>query len=198
MMGVASTKLKFIEDQLSLAFSRHHRYSPELILWSVQLYFSYPDAFTMKRKSKMFPHQSHLQNLTSSLNFNGDNELANNHFTYLKQKSKRLQDHETIINLLLDEIYANPLVDYKGGNIVGISNNCDESVAAAATTVQTFIVSSVFSKNNDVAALVLVKNVTSSQLQKYTVKILDLLHGCGNIVLSMIADNDRLLYVMAI
>ena len=84
----------------------------------------------------------------------------------------------------------NPLLDYKDGNVVGIADNSREPIVA--TTVQTFMISSILSKNKDVVALISVKNLTSDHLCKYTTEVMNLLNSCGYTILSLISDNNRI------
>ena len=60
---------------------------------------------------------------------------------YIENKFKLQVQQETTVSLLVDEIHLKPYIDYKGGNIVGLSDNSDE----AATSVFVFILSSVIS-----------------------------------------------------
>lgn len=78
-----------------------------MILWVTHLYFSYPAAYMIRKSGTMtLPHQSYIRNLTSVLNFSGENDFVNNHCKYLKLKASSLKTHEKIVNLL-DEIYIN-------------------------------------------------------------------------------------------
>ena len=54
--------------------------------------------------------------------------------------------NDTTVSLLVDEIHLKPYFDYKGGNIVGLSDNSNE----AATSAFVFMVSTVFSQYKDV------------------------------------------------
>lgn len=71
------------------------------------------------------------------------------HTRYLSKKIKYLSKEEHIINLMIDEIYVKPILTYKGGKIEGTAKNAENM---EATTVQTFMLSSVFSKNKDIVA----------------------------------------------
>ena len=89
---------------------------------------------------------------------------------------------------MLDEIYINPSISYKSGKIVGIAEN---STADEATTIQAFMITSVFSHNRDIIALVPVKNQTAEILLSHTIKILHILKDLGYTVLCLISDNNR-------
>ena len=61
---------------------------------------------------------------------------------YIKNEFNLLVQQDTTVFLLVDEIHLKPYFDYKGGNIVGFSDNSNE----AATSVCTFMLSSIFSQ----------------------------------------------------
>ena len=64
---------------------------------------------------------------------------------YIKNEFK-LRVQKDIVSLLVDEIHLKPYFDYKGGNIVDISDNSNE----AATSAFALMLSSVFSQHKDV------------------------------------------------
>ena len=65
---------------------------------------------------------------------------------YIKNKFKFLVQQDTTVSLLNDEIHLKPYIDYKGGNIVGLSDNSNE----ATTSGFPFMLSSVFSQYKNV------------------------------------------------
>ena len=56
---------------------------------------------------------------------------------YIQNKLKLLEHKDTTVSLL-DEIYLKPYFDYKGGDIVGLSDNSNEAA------IRAFMLSSVF------------------------------------------------------
>lgn len=181
-------KLKFLKQQISLMNSKRLQYPSDIIIFSSKIFFSYPAAYTLIRDSKIFtlPHPSYLKKL-ASMCIPNSTYCRKSHVSFLKNKSNLLKEEEKIVNVLLDEIYINPLLNYKAGRIIGMSENSD----AAASTIQTYMISSVLSKNKDVVALFPVRNLTTDILLKYTNEVLKVLHDCGFTVLSLISDNNR-------
>ncbi|KAF2887282.1 hypothetical protein ILUMI_18892 [Ignelater luminosus] len=81
--------------------------------------------------------------------------IDESHKNYLAEKIKHLSDREKYVHVLLDEIYIKSHVSYKGGKIEGLdSQRLNDNLngngsSEIATTVQTFMLSSIFSKNKD-------------------------------------------------
>ena len=95
--------------------------------------------------------------------------------------------------LMMDEIYVSPKVAYKGGNLQGFATNVGASAdAVEASTVQAYMISSVFSKNKDVVALQPVKNLETSFLHDSLIKVLKMIENIGYKVVCMISDNNRI------
>lgn len=183
--------ISFLMEQLSLITSKQLRYSPNMLFWACKLYYTYPAAYSLISDSNVIklPNQSYLRKLSTSLSYDSNLSSVNQVLSYLKKKAELLDDHEKVVALLLDEIYITPSVSYKSGNIVGVSENVSNE---EASTVQTFMISSIFSKNKDVLALIPVKNLTAEQLHAYTLKVLQILHEYGYTVLALISDNNRI------
>lgn len=99
-----------------------------------------------------------------------------------------MEQHQLLVNLMLDEIHVEPCSSFKGGSIVGFALN---EPTKKATTVQAFMISSILSKDKEVVALVPVVNLTAAFLHKLTVDILKLVHKARYKVISILSDNNR-------
>ena len=147
--GSTCKRLKFLVEQLLLYKTKSPYYSPETLLWSSMLYYSSPHGYKLMRNSEVLkiPHPSYLKKLS----FNSDMlnaGMSDSHFNYLKKKLSILTEEEKIVNLLLDEIHIKPLLSYKAGNINGMADNS----ASPATSLQAFMITSLKSKNQDIAS----------------------------------------------
>ena len=69
----------------------------------------------------------------------------NSFLIYIKNKFKLLAQKDNTLSLVVDEIHQRPYIYYKGGNIVGLSDNSNE----APTSVFGFLLSSLFSQYKD-------------------------------------------------
>ena len=67
---------------------------------------------------------------------------ANNFLTYIKNKFKLLVHKDITVSLFVDEIHQKPYFNYKGGNLIGLTDNSNETVTSAFAFRQ----SSVFSQ----------------------------------------------------
>ncbi|CAL1270294.1 unnamed protein product [Larinioides sclopetarius] len=99
-----------------------------------------------------------------------------------------LSPHEKLVCLLIDEIYVNPGLNYKGGKVLGKAENVNQQ----ANTIQAFMITSLFSKYKEIVALVPMKNQTADDLYCQTLKVLKLLNNCKYNVLCLISDNNRI------
>ena len=79
---------------------------------------------------------------------------------YIKNKFKLLVQNDTTVSLLDDEIHLKLYFDYKGGNIVGLSDNNNE----AATSAFVFMLSSVFSQYKDIVHVMPTKCLKAESL----------------------------------
>lgn len=179
-------KLKFLKEQLELSVCKQPRYSSETFLWASLLFFSFPGAYAYLRNSSVLtlPHPSYLRKLSADMK--SEEGLKASQIHYLKEKSKCLKPHERIVNVLFDEIHIMQKVTYRGGRLEGFSEAHD-----IARRIQAFMLTSIFSENEDIVALYPVKSLNAEELKKLTLQVLKVLHECGYVVLSLICDNNR-------
>ncbi|XP_023225604.1 uncharacterized protein LOC111626460 [Centruroides sculpturatus] len=189
-----SMKLSFICEQINLLTMKVPKYSSETLMFSCKFFFTYPAAYRLIRNISILilPHPVYLKKMVMDLG-HYQSGISNSHITYLHKKSKILNKEECIVNVLLDEIYVKPKLLYKSGRIEGMSKNIENT---KATTMQLFMISSVFSKNKDVVALFPVKNLTGIKLHEMTCSVLKLLKKFGYKVITIISDNNRINRVM--
>lgn len=184
-------RLLFFQEQINLTFKRKITYCVNTLLWFATFLYIFPGAYKHIRSAKLFtmPHPKYLATFTFKLGINNSG-IESGHFNYLKKKIKLLDVREKYCCLLLDEIYVKPHVTYKAGKIEGLVVN-NSSQIEPATTIQAFMISSIFSKYKDVVGLFPVKNLNSSLLLDLTMQILKLLTAVGFKVVCVISDNNR-------
>ena len=183
---------RHLHEQCYLLQQPQPRYSAELLRWSFQLFSLSPTAYAFIREScLMLPHPVYLRSLTRGLNME-PGVKPSMHCKYLEQKCQLLDEHERFVALLLDEIYVNPKVTYKAGNLDGFASNMPQASLTQATTVQAFMLCSLLSSNTDMAALVPVKNINGKFLKDLTVDVMRMVENAGFKVVCLISDNNRI------
>lgn len=98
-----------------------------------------------------------------------------------------MKNHELVVNVLLDEIYIEPCLTFKGGTIYGASKNDSNDLAQ---TVQVFMISSDFSKFKDVLSIIPVKNITAHQLKCVFLHVINEVGKLGFTMLSSLSVNN--------
>lgn len=115
-------------------------YSIETIQTAFNVYYYSPMAYNVIRDRKLLilPHKCTLQKMPSAQNFNIDGLDSNRN--YLRKTTENFSDRERLVNIQIDEIYINPIIEFKNSKLVGCAdnNNC------VGTTVLCFMVNSVF------------------------------------------------------
>lgn len=182
-------RLVFLTEQLKLINCSAKKYSCDTLLWAFQVYASGSRSYRLLRQSFLtLPHPSYLKKLSSVFNIGSGIKDASVHEEYLNQKCKNMSEGERNVNLMIDEIHVAHHLSYKEGKLEGSASNCSVS---EASTAQVFMISSLLSKNKDVAAIVPVKNINARMLYDMIVKVLKMLHTIGYIVTCIISDNNR-------
>ncbi|GLV34058.1 hypothetical protein CBL_05078 [Carabus blaptoides fortunei] len=105
-----------------------------------------------------------------------DNPVANRNFI---KPSKQIPERK--INVMLDEIYVNSDISNKGGKIEGFSVNTDNDSNKPATTIQTFMLRSILSKNKDIIGFFPVQRLTAAHLHELIMKSKTALQNSNNL-----------------
>ena len=180
--------VRHVVQQLDLLQQCKTKYCGDYLHWAFQVFSLSPSAYGFLRDSTlMLPHPVYLRKLSSCFTVEPGTE-CNAHLTYLTKKCQLLEPHERYVTMLLDEIYVQPKVSYKGGTVKGFAANCDMT---QATTVQAFMICSILSHRKDIAALVPVKNLTAPYLKDITMHIIRMVEKAGFRIVCLISDNNR-------
>lgn len=95
--------------------------------------------------------------MSASFNTNPSSENTDLNFLhYISQKVSYLEDKDKLVTLMIDEIHLREYVEYKGGNIVGLSYNNNDCTSSA----HVFMIKSVLSKFKDVVHILPVKTLS--------------------------------------
>ena len=150
--------IKFIYDQLNLMPQNKLDYSIEMM---ILLYNWSPKGYRLLKSSKniILLSYSTIKRLTLSTYMNPLIE-QHNFLMYIKNELKLIVQKDTTVSLPVEEIHLKPYFDYKGGNIVGLSDKSNE----AATSAFIFMLSSVFSQHKDVVHVMPTKILKAENL----------------------------------
>lgn len=190
----SSDAIKFVQEQIQLSTigtKTRYRYSCEMMLFSCLLFQISPHAYKFLRGSGKLtlPSPRTIQTICAKFNTDPRYEQSDEHFLqYIKNKFYLLDSNDKIVSLMVDEIHIKPNLDYKGGNIVGGSNNSTER----ATSAHTFMLNSVRSKYSDVAHILPVHTIKGEDLYTIIKKVIVGLEKIGFEVISVVTDNNAL------
>ena len=188
-----SNVIKFIKEQLKLTtlHINRHRYSAETMIFSTLLNSISPSAYKFLRDSGyiILPHPRTNSTLCNSLSLCPGLEMQEDNFlNYIKLKFPYLKSPDLNIVLMLDEIHIKPYLDYKGGKLAGTA--FDSKVLASS--VHTFMISSLSSKFKDVVHLLPVHTINHEMLFKVIKKIILGLEEIGFKVICVVTDNNKI------
>jgi hypothetical protein len=143
-MSAENTRiLHFMKEQIKLLKMKQIRYSADTLIWATTIYFSFP----LMENSKLLklPHPRHLKTVLIRLDTENSN-LSSSHIKYFTEKLKKLDENAKFVTLMLDEIYVKKNISYKDGKIVraDIQSVDTNSSITAASTIQTFMISSIY------------------------------------------------------
>lgn len=132
-----TTQLEFIVNQMSLLTSKKRNYDPVTMIFAFLVYCQSAATYNLIRSYLFLPHKRYLQHISSTLHISPEHqgsEGGNNTAHYLHHVSKHLSDRERIVALLIDEIYVNRSLTFKGNSITGSAENNKNELAKTVPT----------------------------------------------------------------
>ena len=148
----------FVREQLRLLLQNRKRYSSDMLIFASCIYYGIAAVYRSSRDSNqlVLPQSSYIRRL--SLNVNNKPNIESSHSDYLRKRVSVLSDRERLVNVLSDEIHVKSGVS--GGKIIGGSENTED----IANSIQSFMISLLLSKNEDIVALFPVHNIKATDL----------------------------------
>lgn len=177
-------QIYFILEQLELQqkskFSRH--YSPELLIMCFMLYSTSSSAYytLVDQNILCIPSISTLKKISRRV---GDEHCLNNE-SYLKLRYSKLENIQTHVLLMIDEIYIAKRVEYSGGKIMGITSSGD-----VASTILCFMIRSIAGGYKDVIALYPITSLTAENQFKCYKEVMTILRQIPFNVVAISVDN---------
>lgn len=191
IINLEDKKCTFVLEQLHLALlGKKLKYSQQLYKFSLRMYLTSFCGYKILRGFNILtlPHPRNLRKLASGLYHDSGNCNPTN--DYLKKRISSLSSNDRFVNLLVDEIYLDPQLTFKGGKLIGAS--VEGSATDIAKTVLVFFLNSVCSSYKDVVALLPVSNLTSDKLYSFAINVIQELTAVGFKVVSIITDNNSI------
>ena len=153
-----NSKVQFLAEQLSLVFVKPQarRYSPDLLGMTCMWEMCSPALYKQICSSDVltFPHYKYLRSLTSAIG--SDLKLTEPAIRYLKARFSKLKNIETLVSLIMDEVFVRKMIELSNGRIYGLTNN------EVTKTLLCIMIKSICGKYRDVVAMVPIKNINHS------------------------------------
>ena len=156
-----------------------------MLLNAFSIYIKGPGAYEVCRKFLLLPSIRSLRRLSSGLR--PGEVLNNDDHSYLKSQVQLLSEKERIVSLKLDEVSLTPSLEFQGEQVMGYAQNTKSP--KLANSCQAFMISSFFSKYQDIVKLIPVKCQTAVQLKKSLFSVLSMLFDVGYTVIAITSDN---------
>lgn len=170
--------IDFLVEQLQLLQTQTAMYSRTLLVFACLMYTISPQAynFVMNSSGLVLPHPSLVKQMCSTCENSQQNELE--FLLYIRQRFGRLDKHERIVTLQVDEI---KLEDY---------SECKEG-SGHMRAAYVFMLQSLLSGNRDIAYVLQAGGATSHDiLHAFLRKFILALEKMGLTVVAVIADSN--------
>ena len=176
--------LKFVLEEVELVLRSKHirRYSVELLMMSYILHATSPRAYKrlLEEELLVLPSVKTLRKITMRL----DHKSGLDDTQYLRMRYSQLNAFDRNVILMIDEIYVSKRIEAAGGQIFGLTEDCE--VASAALC---FMIKSLSSKYRDMVCIYPVRNLKAETQKHCLDKVMHLVHEVGFNVIGISVDN---------
>jgi len=176
--------IKFVKEQLQLVFTNKHqrRYSSELLIMAYVIFSSSPKTYEriLEENVIMLPSIKTLKKITMNL----DKRTGLDDKKYLQMRYSKLNAFDRNVIIMIDEIYLSKRIEATGGQIFGLTENCE-----VATTALCFMIKSLSSGYKDMVGIYPMKNLKAKTQKQCYDKIMQLLYEIGFNVIGISVDN---------
>ena len=177
--------LQFAKEQFQLIFTNKNqrRYSSDLLMMSYIIFATSPRAYErlLDEHVVILPSIKTLRKITMNL----DKRTGLDDQKYLQLRYSQLNAFDRNVILMIDEIYLSKRVEATGGQIFGLTENCQVAVTALC-----FMIKSLSSNYKDMVGIYPVKNLKAETQKQCFDKIIQLLHEVGFNVIGISVDNS--------
>lgn len=177
-------KLSFILQQLEMISSHKYRrhYSPELSVFSYLIQSTSAAAYDaiLEQNVLCLPSVRTLKKISRRLS--GNDGLDNSE--YLRLRTSKLNELQTTVVLIIDEIYVAKRIEYSAGQVIGLIRE-----GSVASTLLCFAVKSLASSYMDLVAIYPMDKLTADKLHQCYEVVAKLLKSVSLTVVSISVDN---------
>lgn len=125
----------FLKEQISLLSMKKNSYTPEMILWSFEVFSRNRNSYKFLRQTLTLPHPSVLFKLTVPFSMESGLQDSAVHEEYLRLKCSRLSERDRDSSLMLDEIHSACRVTFGGGKVHGKVQDGTEDATTAQVSI---------------------------------------------------------------
>ena len=156
-------------------------YSNDTIIRAFQYYATSRACYERLRKDYMLPSQRTLRNITSKVGKINEEKFVSNILS-------KLNDNQRLCNILVDEVYVKPSLQYHGGHLFGRAKNNPDMLAS---TVLAIMIKCLHGGPNFLLKMIPVAKMTAQFLYEQVTAVIDLISSLHGTVISVITDNNR-------
>ena len=176
---------QFIVEQLKLSTKNllNRRYSPSLLA-AASLWHSVSPALyriLIRDESLCLPSIRHLRRFTSGLSVTAGISEATKE--YLRERIKKLNERERMVNILFDEVYSARRCEYSNGKFYGYDTS-----DGTAKTVLCFMLTGVASSYKDIVCMVPLSTINANIINKWFWETVKAVTEVGFHVVASISD----------
>lgn len=183
--GELSTEMQFHIEQMQLQLVPTHgrRYSTRLFRQSLEVYLSSRTTYRLLRNFLSLPHPRTLVSKIGNLGDVGsEDECAN----IIRSVLSNLTTSEKRLILMFDEMYVKPSIRFRGGHIIGYSEDKSDEIAK---TILVLMLKPMFGKPAFVCRMIPTFKLSVGTLENAIRNVTKQVHEEGGTVFCLMCDN---------
>ena len=176
-------KISFIIEQLSLSASKStaRRYSPSLLAFSMMIQ---KISQLLHENILTLPSIRRIRQLTSALD--SEMKLGETAINYLKARLSKLSSRDSVVSLIIDEVYTQKKVEYVNGKFYAVENG------PLTKTILCLMIRSVGGSYCDVIAMFPVSNLNAKHQRDFWFSNIEILENLGFDVVVTLTDGNEI------
>ena len=183
--GDVSTEMQFHVEQMQLQLVPTHgrRYSTSLFRQALEIYLSSRTTYRILRNFLSLPHPRTLVSKIGNLGDVGSEDECTN---IIRSVLPNLTTSEKRFILMFDEMYVKPSIRFRGGHIIGYSEDKPDEIAK---TILVLMLKPMFGKPAFVCRMIPTFKLSVCTLENAIRNVVKQVHEEGGIVFCLMCDN---------